>query len=112
MAAQPDLLRHASASVHAQRAPGNNPVPLPLPANTVYLLTLGEAMKTALTDKQSYNAAFMSQLDFSLSSASRMSQSVVSPFSLAIGPVDTGIRQRSHEGEGDMLAAITIHEAV
>ncbi|KAM7377405.1 hypothetical protein PAMA_013948 [Pampus argenteus] len=42
----------------------------------------------------------------------RMSQSVVSPFSLAMGPVDTGIRHSSHWGERDMLAAITIHEAV
>lgn len=74
-------------------------------------------MKAALTDKQSYDAAFMSRLDFSLSllsilPPSRMSQSVVSPFSLAMGPVDTRIRHSSHGGERDMLAAITIHEAV
>lgn len=123
MAARPDLLRRASASLCTQRAPGNNPVSLPFPANSVYLLTLREAMKAALTDKQSYDAAFMSGLDFSLSLSlspshssilppSRMSQSVVSPFSLAMGPVDTGIRHSLHGGEWDMLAAITIHEAV
>lgn len=120
MAAQPDLLRRASGSLRTQRALGNNPVSLPFPANSVYLLTLREAMKAALTDKQSYDAAFMSGLDFlspslsflSILPASRMSQSVVSPFSLAMGPVDTGIRHSSHGGEWDMLAAITIHEAV
>lgn len=119
VAAQPDLLRRASAFLRSQRAPGNNPVSLPFPANSVYLLTLREAMKAALTDKQSYDVAFMSGLDFFLSLSllaflppSRMSQSVVSPFSLAMGPVDTGIRHSSHWGEWDMLVAITIHEAV
>lgn len=110
MAAQPDLLRRTRASLRTQRAPGNNPVSLPYPANSVYLLTLREAMKAALTDKQSYDAAFISGLDFF--PPSRMSQSVVSPFSLAMGPVDTGIRHSSHGGEWDVLAAITIHEAV
>lgn len=75
-------------------------------------------MNAALTDKQSYDAAFMSGLHFfSLALSpflllSRISQSVVSPFSLAMGPVDTGIRHFSHGGERNMLAAITIHEAV
>lgn len=93
VAAQPDLLRRASAFLRSQRAPGNNPVSLPFPANSVYLLTLREAMKAALTDKQSYDAAFMSGLDFFLSLSllaflppSRMSQSVVSPFFPSHGP--------------------------
>lgn len=64
VAAQPDLMRRARASLRTQRAPGNNPVSLPYPANSVYLLTLREAMKAALTDKQSYDAAFISGLDF------------------------------------------------
>lgn len=63
-AAQPDLLRRAWASLRTQRAPGTNPVSLPFPANSVYLLALREAMKAALTDKQSYDAAFMSGLAF------------------------------------------------
>lgn len=62
-AAQADLLRRASASLRTQRAMGNNPVSLPFCANSVYLLALREAMKTALTDKQSYDAPFMSGLD-------------------------------------------------
>lgn len=64
----------------------------------------------ALTDKQSYDAAFMSGPEFSASLSlyshslsilppSRMSQSVVSPFSLAMGPVDTEIRHSSHWGK-------------
>lgn len=73
----------------------------------------------ALTDKQSYDAAFMSGLDFCLFLSllaslpfSRISQSVVKPFfPLAMGPVDTRIRHFSHGGEWDKLAAITIHEA-
>ena len=123
--AQPDLLRqHLSAP---PKALGNNPLLLPLPANSVYLLTLREAMNAALTDKQSYDAAFMSGLNFfsffflfpllspSLSSLFSpfpwTSQSVVSLFSPAIRPVDTGIRHFSHGGVWDMLVAITIHEA-
>lgn len=125
-AAPPDLLRCASASSRTQRPVGNNPVSLPFPANTVYLLALREAVKTALTDKQSYDAPFMSGLDFFFlppsnsfplnpprpPSSPTMSQSVVSRFSLAMGPVDTRIRHSSRRGEWDMLAAITIHEAV
>lgn len=64
VAARPDLLRRAGASRRAQRAPGTNPVSLPPPANSVYLLALREAMNAALTDKQSYDAAFMSGLFF------------------------------------------------
>ena len=64
MPAQPDLLRHANASLCTPKALGNNPVLLPFPANSVYLLTLREAMNAALTDKQSYDAAFMSGLGF------------------------------------------------
>jgi len=95
VAAQPDLLRRAST----QRAPGNNPVALPLPANTVYLLTLREAMKAALTYKQSHDDAFKSGLDFFLP-AECLSQLSVLSFP-AMGLVDTRIRHSSHEGERD-----------
>lgn len=76
-------------------------------------------MNVALTDKQFYDAAFMSGLDFCLflspyqsSFLQNISVCCQAFFSLAMGPVDTRIRHFSHGGEWDKLAAITIHEAV
>lgn len=103
VAAQPDLLRRAGVSPRSllcpQRALGNNPVSLPFPVNSAYLLTLREAMKAALTDQQAYDTAFTSDGFLSLSFSHSLflqslsiltlslsffpattSQSVVSPF--------------------------------
>lgn len=91
-------------SLRTQRAPVNNPVSLPVAATRVYLLALREAMRAALTDKQSYDAAVMSGPDFSslffplLPAFQDVSVSCHSFLPPAVGPVDTEIRHSSHGG--------------